>query len=154
MQYLGPKVLNSPKRRAYTKPRVRVHAHQAPRGPLYDSGKAFPDDEFRKAFVKLQKCKGVSVERRVLVPTKGYVNLHIVVNLIHVDEVDSIHSLLIKEVHLERKLLWLLPSKVLVGEVTISGRGLVNRVCQVELLDDDTRAEIEVVADNLDKLLR
>ena len=35
MQYLGPKVLNSPKRRAYTKPNVHIHAHQAPQGPLY-----------------------------------------------------------------------------------------------------------------------
>jgi hypothetical protein len=38
--------------------------------------------------------------------------------------------------------------------VTVLGRLVVDGVRQVELLDDDTGAEVEVVQDNLDKLVR
>lgn len=57
-------------------------------------------------------------------------------------------------VQLELQNLGLLPSEVLVGEVAVSGRGVVDGVRQVELLDDDSRAQVKVIPDNLDKLLR
>jgi hypothetical protein len=57
-------------------------------------------------------------------------------------------------VHLELKLLGLLPGEALVGEVTVLGGRVVNGVGKVEFLDDDTGAEIEVVLDDLNKLVR
>jgi hypothetical protein len=57
-------------------------------------------------------------------------------------------------VHLELELLGLLPGEVLVGEVAVSGRSVVDGVRQVEFLDDDTGTQVEVVADHLNKFLR
>lgn len=55
---------------------------------------------------------------------------------------------------LELELLGLLPAEALVGtEVTVLGSLEVDRLVQVKLTDDDTRSEIEVVADDLDELL-
>jgi hypothetical protein len=56
-------------------------------------------------------------------------------------------------VSLELKLLWLLPGEALVGEVPVL-RGLeVDGLGEVELLDNDTGSHVEVVADDLDKLV-
>jgi hypothetical protein len=69
------------------------------------------------------------------------------------DEVDSIP--LMQNVHyisLELKLLGLLPCKVLVGEVTVLGGLEIDGVDEVEFLDDDTGAEIEVLVDDFDEL--
>ena len=60
---------------------------------------------------------------------------------------------LIKALELELELLGLLPCEVLVGEVTVLGGLEVDGVDEVELLDDDTGAEVEVVLDNLDELV-
>ena len=40
------------------------------------------------------------------------------------------------------------------GEVTVLGSGAVDGLDEVEFLDNNTRAQVEVVADDLDKLLR
>ena len=56
--------------------------------------------------------------------------------------------------NLEVELAWLLPSKVLVGEVTVHGGLAVDGRGEVELLDDDTWSEVEVLADDLDELVR
>lgn len=55
---------------------------------------------------------------------------------------------------LELELLGLLPGEGLVAEVAVLGSAVVDGVGEVELLDDDTGTEIEVLADDLDKLLR
>lgn len=56
---------------------------------------------------------------------------------------------------LELESLGLLPVEVLVGaEVAVLGRLQVDGPCEVELLDDDTRAHVKVVADDLDELIR
>jgi len=55
--------------------------------------------------------------------------------------------------HLELESLGLLPGEVRVGEVTVLGSGAVDWLDQVELLDDDTRAQIEVVQNDLDELV-
>jgi hypothetical protein len=56
---------------------------------------------------------------------------------------------------LELKLLRLLPGEALVGtEVSVLGSLEVDGLVQVELTDDDTRSEVEVLADDLDELLR
>lgn len=57
-------------------------------------------------------------------------------------------------IHLELKLLGLLPGEALVSEMSVLGGLVVNGVGKVEFLDNDTRAEIEVVEDDLDKLFR
>ena len=54
---------------------------------------------------------------------------------------------------LKGQVLGLLPGEALVGEVTVLGGPAVDGVGQVEFLDDDTRSEIEVVADDLDELV-
>jgi hypothetical protein len=57
--------------------------------------------------------------------------------------------------HLKLELLGLLPGEFLVAaKVAELGRLEVDGPGQVELLDNHTRAHVEVVADNLDKLLR
>lgn len=56
--------------------------------------------------------------------------------------------------HLEVELLGLLPGEVGVGEVAVLGRLAVDGLDEVELLDNDTGAHVEVVADNLDELVR
>lgn len=48
----------------------------------------------------------------------------------------------------------LLPGEVLVGEVTVFGGLEVDWLGQVELLDNDTRSEVEVGVDDLDELIR
>lgn len=59
------------------------------------------------------------------------------------------------ELNLELELLRLLPGEALVGtEVTVLGRLAVDGLGKVQLLDDDTRSKVEVVADDLDKLVR
>jgi hypothetical protein len=50
--------------------------------------------------------------------------------------------------------LWLLPAEVLVGEVTVLGSLEVDWLGQVELLDNHTWAEIEVLVDDSNKLVR
>ncbi len=54
---------------------------------------------------------------------------------------------------LELELLWLLPGEVGVGEVAVLRRLEVDRLDEVELLDDDTWSHVEVVADDLDELV-
>lgn len=56
--------------------------------------------------------------------------------------------------HLELELLGLLPGEGLVGEVTVLGGAVVDGVGKVELLNDDTGPHVEVVADDLDELIR
>jgi hypothetical protein len=58
------------------------------------------------------------------------------------------------ELSLELESLGLLPGEVLVGEVAVLGCLAVDWLDEVELLDDDTWAHVEVVPDNLDELLR
>ena len=55
---------------------------------------------------------------------------------------------------LELEFLRLLPVEVLVGEMPIPRRLVINRLDQVELLDNDTRPHVEVVADDLYQLVR
>ena len=57
-------------------------------------------------------------------------------------------------VELELELLGLLPGEFLVGEVAVLSGLEVDGVDEVKLLDDDTGAEVEVVLDNLDELVR
>ena len=54
---------------------------------------------------------------------------------------------------LELELLRLLPGEALVGEVAVLRGTAVDRVGQVELLDDDTGSEIEVLVDDVDELI-
>jgi hypothetical protein len=54
---------------------------------------------------------------------------------------------------LELEGLGLLPGKVLVGEVTVLGSLEVDGLGKVQLLDNDTRTEVKVVANDLDKLV-
>ena len=49
--------------------------------------------------------------------------------------------------------LGLLPGEGLVGEMSILGRLEVDGLGQVELLDDDTRSEVEVLGNNRDKFV-
>jgi len=56
--------------------------------------------------------------------------------------------------HLKLEGLWLLPGEVLVGEVTVLGGGAVDWLDEVELLDNDTWAHVEVGLDDLDELVR
>jgi hypothetical protein len=55
---------------------------------------------------------------------------------------------------LELKLLRLLPGEVLVGEVPVLSGLVVDGLGEIELLDNDTRSHIKVVADDLDELVR
>lgn len=55
---------------------------------------------------------------------------------------------------LELESLWLLPAEVLIGEVAILGSLEVDRLGEIELLDNNTRAQVEVLVDDLDKLVR
>jgi hypothetical protein len=59
-----------------------------------------------------------------------------------------------KALKLELELLGLLPGELLVGEVTVLSGLEVDGVDEVKLLDNDTGAEVEVVLDNLDELVR
>lgn len=59
-----------------------------------------------------------------------------------------------KALKLELELLRLLPGELLVGEVTVLSGLEVDGVDEVKLLDNDTGAEVEVVLDNLDELVR
>ena len=54
---------------------------------------------------------------------------------------------------LVREGLGLLPGEAGVSEMAVLGGLAVDRVGQVELLDDDTRAQVEVLADDVNKLL-
>lgn len=60
----------------------------------------------------------------------------------------------IKSGGLELEGAWLLPGEVLVGEVTVLGRLAVDGGGEVELLDNDTGSQVEVLANNLDELFR
>ncbi len=55
--------------------------------------------------------------------------------------------------NLELELLWLFPGEALVGEVTVLGGLKVDWLGQVELLDDHSRAEVEVGANDLLELV-
>lgn len=58
-------------------------------------------------------------------------------------------------VSLELQSLGLLPAEVLVGtKMTVLGGLEVDGLGQVELLDDDTGPQVEVVTDDLDELIR
>ena len=57
-------------------------------------------------------------------------------------------------VRLKLELLGLLPREALVGEVAVLGRRVVNGVSQVKLPDNNTGTQVEVIPDNIDKLLR
>ena len=54
---------------------------------------------------------------------------------------------------LEVEGLWLLPGEALVGEVTVLGGLEVDRLGEVEVLDDDTRTEVKVLSDDVDELI-
>ena len=69
-------------------------------------------------------------------------------------EVDSPLMSTFHRTNLELQLLGLLPGELLVGEVTVPGRLVVDGVGQVQLLDDDTGTHVKVVLDDLDKLVR
>lgn len=57
--------------------------------------------------------------------------------------------------HLVLQSLGLLPAEALIGtEVTVLGSLQVNRLGQVELLDNDAGSQVKVVTDDLDELLR
>ncbi len=56
--------------------------------------------------------------------------------------------------YLEFESLRFLPAEVLIGEVTVLSSLEVDWLGQVELLDNDTRSQIEVVVYDLDKLIR
>lgn len=56
-------------------------------------------------------------------------------------------------INLEFESLWLLPAEVLVGEVTVLCGLEVDWLGQVELLDDHTWSEVEVLVDDLDELI-
>ena len=58
-----------------------------------------------------------------------------------------------REASLQLELFRLLPGEVLVGEVAVLGRLVVDRLDEVELLDDHTRTHVEVVADDFHQLL-
>ena len=58
------------------------------------------------------------------------------------------------KVRLESESLGLLPWEVLVSEVAVLRRLRINRLSEVEFLDDDTRAHIEVVSNDVDQLFR
>jgi len=55
---------------------------------------------------------------------------------------------------LEFERLGLLPRKVLVGKVAVLGRLEIDGLGQIKFLDNDTRTHVEVVADDLDQLIR
>lgn len=57
------------------------------------------------------------------------------------------------KIHLELESTGLLPGEALVGEVTVLGSLDVDRLGQVQVTDDNTGAEIEVVADDLHQLV-
>lgn len=50
--------------------------------------------------------------------------------------------------------LGLLPVEALVGEMTVLRCAAVDRLDEIELFDDDTRSQVEVVKDDLDKFMR
>jgi hypothetical protein len=56
--------------------------------------------------------------------------------------------------NLELELLGLLPGELLVSEVTVLRGLVVDGVREVQLLNDDTRAHVEVGLDDVDKLVR
>jgi len=56
--------------------------------------------------------------------------------------------------YLELQLLGLLPGEALVGEVAVLSGLVVDGVGEVEFLDNHTGTEVEVVADDLDELVR
>ena len=62
-------------------------------------------------------------------------------------------SMPLRRARLELESLWLLPVEVLVGEVAVLGRLVVDWLDEVELLNNDTRSQIEVLVDDLDKLV-
>ena len=55
--------------------------------------------------------------------------------------------------HLKLQRLRLLPREALVGEMPIPRRAIVNRLRQVQLLDNDTRPHVEVLADDAHELV-
>jgi hypothetical protein len=63
------------------------------------------------------------------------------------------NTLAIRLRYLELELLGLLPGEFLVGEVAVLGRLEVDGVDEVEFLDDDTGAEVEVLVDDFDELV-
>ena len=53
---------------------------------------------------------------------------------------------------LEGQVLRLFPGEALIREVAVLGGSAIDRVGQVEFLDNDTGSEIEVLVDDLDEL--
>lgn len=99
----------------------------------------------KRLFTRLPKiCKSFSCDVVV-----------VIINLKSLqDEVDSIPLYASSITKLKLELLGLLPSKALVGEVTVLSGLEVDGVNEVQLLDNDTGAEVEVLVDNLHKLVR
>lgn len=62
-------------------------------------------------------------------------------------------SLVLHKIHLELEGLWLLPAEILVGEVTVLCGLEVDWLGEVELLDDNTWSEVEVLVDDLYQLV-
>lgn len=56
--------------------------------------------------------------------------------------------------YLELEGLWLLPAEFLAGEVTVLSSLEVDWLGQIKLLDNDTRSQVKVGVDNLNKLIR
>ena len=54
---------------------------------------------------------------------------------------------------LKRELLGVFPREAVATEMTVSGGLLVDGVLQLEVLDDSAWAEVEVLLDNIQKLL-
>lgn len=56
--------------------------------------------------------------------------------------------------YLELEGLWLLPAEFLAGEVTVLSSLEVDWLGQIKLLDNDTRSQVEVGSDDLNKFIR
>lgn len=56
--------------------------------------------------------------------------------------------------YLELEGLWLLPAEFLAGEVTVLGSLEVDWLSQIKLLDNDTRSQVKVGSDDLNKFIR
>jgi len=60
----------------------------------------------------------------------------------------------IQIIFLQSKLLRLLPSKALIRKMAILSRPIINRIREIQLLDNDTRSQVKVLVNNLDEFLR
>ena len=93
------------------------------------------------------RCNAVRSETRGW-SLPSHVSLHAQV------EINMLQGCSSRARRLELELARLLPAEVGVAEVAVLGGLAVDGLREAELLDDDTRAEVEVVADDLDELVR